>query len=28
VRQNLDGFSITAYPAGHDNVAFDIHVGK
>ena len=28
VRQNLDGFSITAYPAGHDNVAFDIHAGK
>ena len=28
VRQNLDGFSITAYPAGHDNVAFDIRAGK
>ena len=28
IRQDLDGFSITAYPAGHDNVAFDIHVGK
>jgi len=28
VRQSLDGYSITAYPAGLGNVAFDIRVGK
>ena len=28
VRQDLDGYSITAYAAGHDNVAFDIRAGK
>lgn len=28
VRQDLDGFSITAYPAGLGNVAFDIHAGQ
>ena len=28
VRQSLDGYSITAYPAGHGNVGFEIRAGN